>query len=551
MRSETIKKGIQRSAARSLLKSTGLSQNDIDRPWIAVVNSWNEIVPGHVHLKILGKAVREGVLIGGGYPFEFQTIAVCDGIAQGTNGMKYSLPSRDVTVDSIEIMIEAHGFDGMVLIPSCDKTVPAMLNAAARLNIPSIVVTGGSMLPGEYEGRQLSLVEMREFIGQTRAGKMTEEELFRVEELACPCAGSCAMLGTANTMAAITEALGMSLPGCATSHAVMASKIRYARESGMQIMKLLKENILPRQIMTIEAIRNAITVDMALGGSLNSVLHISALANELRVPFDLSIIDKISRQTPNLCSLKPAGDYSLLDLDRAGGIPTLMKELTKKNLLELRCITVGNKTLESVLKEVKPKDSVVIHSIDNPVRKEGGIAILYGNLAPEGAVIKQSAVKPSMLKHKGPVKPFDSLETALEALWEGKIKNKDVMVVRYEGPRGGPGMREQHAIASLISGMDKEVALVTDGRFSGSSRGAAIGHVSPEAAAGGPIGVVKEGDMISYDVEKRRITLEIDDHELKRRLSNFKPEGQKIRKRHSILNKYRETVSGTDKGALF
>lgn len=551
MRSSRIKDGVQRTAARALMKSMGLEQEDIAKPWIAVVNSFTEIVPGHVHLNKIANAVKEGILMFGGVPFEFNTIAVCDGIAQGTQGMKYSLPSRDLIVDSVEIMIEAHGFDGMVLIPSCDKTVPAHLMAAARLNIPSILVTGGPMLPGWYNGEEISLVEMREFIGKVRKGEMTEQELFHVEELACPSAGSCSMLGTANTMAAITEALGMSLPGCATSHGVMADKLRIARHSGRQIMNLLRIPLLPKQIMTEKALINAITVDMALGGSLNSVLHLTALAEELELDISLKLFDEISQKIPVLCSLKPTGEHSIWKLDRSGGIPSLMDELTPNLFTEV--ITVTGNTIGKNLDQIaskKPKGSI-IHSLKTPVLKEGGIAILYGNLAPNGAVIKQVAVKSEMKEHKGPARIFESLESALNTLWAGEIESGDIMIVRNEGPVGGPGMREQHSITSLISGLEVDVALVTDGRFSGSSRGAVIGHVSPEAAVGGPIGVIHENDIVSYSLPDRKLEVLLEEKVLTSRLQNFVPRPQKIVKNRSVLKKYRNLVHSTDRGAVF
>lgn len=553
MRSSNMKDGVQRAAARSLLKSTGLRQQDIEKPWIAVVNFYTEIVPGHVHLRTISEAVKKGVLMEGGYPLEFNTIAVCDGIAQGTAGMKYSLPSRDIAVDSIEIMIEAHGFDAMVLIPSCDKTVPASLMAAARLNIPSIIVTGGPMLPGEYCGEELSLVEMREFIGQTRSGQISEDELHRFEEIACPSAGSCSMMATANTMAAVTEALGMSLPGCATAHAVYADKSRIATESGQQIVQIVKNDIKPRDIMTKESLRNAVTVDMALGGSLNSVLHLLAIASELEISdFSLTDFDEIGRRTPQLCSLKPSGQNSVWKLDQSGGIQAVMLELAKGDLLNTDTLSVTGLSLKENLKRpfVQRIKESIIHSLQKPVNIEGSIAVLYGSLAPNGAVVKQSAVDPSMRVHKGPAKVFESLEVALETLWNNRIDSDDVMVVRYEGPKGGPGMREQHSIASLISGLDKKIALVTDGRFSGSSRGAAIGHVSPEAADGGPIAIVKNGDMISYSIPKRSLNLDIEKAEIEARLAQIVLQPQKITRHRSVLKRYRESVGTADKGAI-
>lgn len=549
-----MKKGIQRSAARSLLKSTGLRQEDIEKPWVAVVNFFTEVVPGHIHLRRLAKAVKEGVFAGGGLPLEFNTVAVCDGIAQGTNGMKFSLPSRDIAVDTIEIMIEAHGFDAMVLIPACDKTVPASLMAAARLNIPSIIVTGGPMFPGYYEGRELSLVEMREFIGKAKSGEISESDLHCFEELACPSCGSCSMMATANTMAALTESLGMSLPGCATSHAMMADKIRIARSTGQQILELLMNKILPRDIITLDALENAVSVDMALGGSLNSVLHLMAIAEEAEVTgFNLDSFDRIGRTTPQLCSLKPAGENSVLKLHMSGGVPAVMAELSIGNHLKLDVLTVtGNRLRENLsTKPLVITDQSIIASINTPVSETGGIAVLHGNLAPSGAVIKRAAVSPNMIEHKGPARVFNSLESALDALWAGKIESKDVMIVRYEGPRGGPGMREQHSIASLISGLGKDIALVTDGRFSGSSRGAAIGHVSPEAAMGGPIAIVEENDLVLYSIPKRSLSLEVDDETLQSRLKALTIKPQEITRPRSLLHKYRSTVSAADRGALY
>jgi dihydroxy-acid dehydratase len=554
MKSDEMKLGMQRAAARSLLKSTGLSQSDIERPWIGVVNFFTEVVPGHVHLQSIARAAKEGVFLGGGQPFEFNTIAVCDGIAQGTDGMKYSLPSRDLAVETIEIMVQAHKFDGMVLIPACDKTVPAALMACARLDIPSIIVTGGPMLPGIYGGRELSLVEMREFIGKAHDGTISEEELHRIESIACPSAGSCSMMATANTMGAITEALGMSMPGCATTHAVVAEKRRIARRSGEVVMRLLEDEISPRDIMTAQSLRNAVRVDMALGGSLNSVLHSMAIAKELEIDdFDLRSLDEAAKETPQLCSLKPAGDDSVLKLDQAGGIPAVMNELARAKLIDTNAITVTGKTVGENLESFHyPKaGDEIIRSFENPVRKEGSIAVLFGSLAPNGAVIKQAALPKDMMEYEGPAQVFGCLEDALDSLWDGEVESGTVMVVRYEGPKGGPGMREQHSIASLISGLEEEIVLVTDGRFSGSSRGAAIGHVAPEAADGGPIGIVEDGDMISYSVPERRLTLELDDDEIEERLEEFSPQPQEIRSRRSVLNRYRELVSSADRGAIY
>lgn len=547
MRSDLIKKGIKQATSRALLKALGLNDEEIARPWVAVVNSWNEIVPGHIHLRKIAEAIKRGVRSAGGTPFEFNTIAVCDGMIQGTTGMHYSLPSRDITADSIETMVEAHQFDAMVFIPSCDKSVPGHLMAAARLNLPSIVVTGGPMLPGLYKGRVLTLVDMREFIGAVNAGKITEEELKAIENYACPGPGSCSMMGTANSMATVTEALGMSLPRCATAHAVDSKKIRLAEESGKGIIDLLKDNVKPSDIMTENAFMNAITVDMALGGSLNTCLHLPAIAHELRIKIELETFDAISRKTPHLCPIKPAGPYNLKDLDEAGGVPAVMKEV--KSLLRLDCLTVNGKTIGENLEQVEVLNREVIHPLGRPVHSEGSVIVLKGNLAPKGAVVKHVAVNPKMLKHKGPARVFDCMEDAVEALWNHKIMSGDVIVVRYEGPKGGPGMREMHMVTSILVGMglDSCVALVSDGRFSGSSRGPVIGHVSPEAAEGGPIAVVEEGDVISYDMPGRRLNLEVSEKELEERLRKWCAPQKGVLK---YLARYSRIATSADQGAV-
>ncbi|MDQ1278884.1 MAG: Dihydroxy-acid dehydratase [Thermoproteota archaeon] len=548
MRSDLVKKGVQRAASRALLKSLGLNDNEIARPWIAVVNSWNEIVPGHVHLRKISEAVKKGIYIAGGTPFEFDTIAVCDGMIQGTIGMRYSLPSRELITDSIEIMVEAHQFDAMVLIPSCDKSVPGHLMAATRLNIPSIVVTGGPMVPGVYKGQELTLVDMRELIGAVNVGKITEEELKIIEGYACPGSGSCSMMGTANSMAAVTEALGMSLPKCATLHAVDSEKIRLAQNSGDRIISLLGDNVRPSDIMTRDAFLNAITVDMALGGSLNTCLHLPAIAYELGINIDLDTFDAISKKTPHLCPIKPAGPFTLKDLDRAGGIPAVMKEV--KPLLRLDCMTVNGKTIREIIENVKILERDVIHPLENPFHTEGSITVLKGNLAPKGAVVKSVAVNPKMLKHTGPAKVFDCMEDAIDALWNHRINHGDIIVVRYEGPKGGPGMREMHMITSIMVGMelDSHVALVSDGRFSGSSRGPVIGHVSPEAIEGGLLAVVKDGDIISYDIMSRIIHLEIQEDEFKKRLERWQPPKRNVPR---YLSRYSRLAASADKGAVF
>jgi len=547
MRSDEIKKGVMRAAHRALLRSLGLTTEEIERPWVAVVNSWNEIVPGHMHLRRISEAVKEGIKLGEGTPFEFNTIAVCDGMLQGTVGIRYSLPSRDIIADSIEVMVEAHRFDGAVFIPSCDKSIPGHLMAAVRLNIPSIVVTGGPMLPGSYKGRKLALSDMREFIGAVKAGKLSEEELKTIEMYACPGSGSCSMMGTANTMAVATEALGMSLPGCATAHAEGAKKVRIAKESGMRIMKLLEEGIRPSDIVTKESFENAVTVVLAVGGSLNACLHLPAIANESGIRMDLEIFDTISRRTPYLCHLKPAGPCTMLDLEEAGGIPALTREI--QSLLNLESLTVSGERVKDIIVKAEVLNTEVIRPLSNPVYKEGGIAVLKGNLAPAGAVVKQVAIKPEMMKHRGSAKVFDLMEDSVEAVWNGEIERGDIIVIRYEGPRGGPGMREMHMITSILVGMglDDSVALVTDGRFSGSTRGPAIGHVSPEAALGGPIAAVKDGDLICYDILLRKLEVKMSDGEMKDRLKEVKAP-QRVSSRY--LSRYSRSVTSADQGAV-
>ncbi len=550
LRSDLIKKGFQRCTQRALLKSLGQDDESIERPWIAVVNSWNDIVPGHIHLRSIGKAVKEGIIAAGGTPFEFDTIAVCDGLCQGTIGMRYALPSRDLIADTIEIMVQAHMFDAMVLIPSCDKTVPGHLMAAARVDIPSIVVTGGPMLPGVYKGQKITTVEMREFVGKFQVGELSEEELSIIEGLACPGPGSCAMMGTANTMAAVTEALGMSLPGCATAHAMDAKKIRIAKETGERIVKLLEKQLLPRDIMTLQAFANAIIVDLALGGSLNATLHIPAIAQEAKVNLDLDTFDELNSVTHHICNLLPSGPYNIKDLDEAGGIPAVMKELS--GILNLDSITVTGKSVKENIMDAEVLRPEVIRSFKDPFHKEGGLAVLKGNLAPDGSVCKHVAVVEEMLVHRGPAKVFESMEDAIEALLGGNIEAGDIMVVIYEGPRGGPGMREMHQITSIINGMGlgDRVALITDGRFSGSTRGAMIGHVSPEAAEGGPIAVVRDGDVISYDIPARNLSLEISDDELERRLNEWRSNPPKPKMVEGYLRRYRSLVTSANKGAV-
>jgi dihydroxy-acid dehydratase len=536
LRSDEIKRGFKRASHRSLLKALGITDSDMDKPFIAVVNSFTTVVPGHIHLNQIADAVKAGVRVAGGVPFEFNTIAICDGLAMGHEGMRYSLPSRDVIADSVEIMVQAHRFDGMVLVTNCDKVTPGMLIAAARLDVPSIVVTGGPMLAGCFNGEKVGLAAISEAVGKFVAGEISEEELKRLEDVACPGCGSCSGMYTANTMACLTEALGMSLPGCGTALAVSALKLRIARESGERIFDLIKEDLKPSDIMTEKAFENAIMVDMAIGGSTNAVLHLSAIANEMGVSLPLTLFDEISRRVPHLCNMSPSGPYALEDLDAAGGIPALMKELS--SLLHLDAVTVTGKTVEHNIEKARVINAKVIRPLSNPVHKEGGIAILRGNLAPKGAVIKTAAVSSRMLSHKGPAKVFNSEEEAMKAIVGQKIKPGDVVVIRYEGPKGGPGMREMLSPTATISGMglSESVALITDGRFSGATRGPCIGHVSPEAAEGGPIAILKDGDIIEINIPKRILRVELKEEELENRLKSWKPKPPKIKR--GYLAKY-------------
>jgi len=546
MRSDVTKVGRERAPHRALLKATGLCDEEIRRPFIGVVNSFNDFIPGHIHLDKLGEAVKAGILSAGGVPFEFQTIGVCDGIAMGHKGMRYSLPSRELIEDSIEIMAEAHQLDGLVMIPSCDKIVPGHIMAAGRLNLPTIVVTGGPMMPGFACDKELDLINV--FEGWQAGG----ETLDVLEEMACPGAGSCAGLFTANTMACLTEAMGLSLPGCATTHAVDARKMRQAKLSGMKIMELVKRGITARQIVTAAAIDNAIRVDMAIGGSTNTVLHIMAIAAEYGLDLNLDRFDQLSRETPHLVNLRPGGPHHILDLDRAGGIPAIMSRLA--SLLSLDALTVTGKKLCENLDAfwpVNPRtNAAVIATLEAPVHLQGGIAIMFGNLAPEGAVVKQTAVSASMLKHTGPAKVYNCEEESMAGIMEGGVKAGDVVIIRYEGPKGGPGMRETLAPTSAIAGagLSESVALITDGRFSGGTRGPCIGHVSPEAAVGGPIALVKNGDMISIDIPARKIDLLVEPREMEiRRKSWIAPE-PKITS--GILARYRNSVTSASKGSV-
>lgn len=551
MRSDTVKKGVERTPHRGLLKAMGITDEEIERPFVAVVNSWNEFIPGHIHLQNLANAVKAGIRIAGGTPFEFNTIGICDGITMGHVGMKYSLPSREVIADSIELMVQAHRMDAMVLIPTCDKIVPGHLMAAARLNIPSIVVTGGPMCPGMFEDRKVDLISLFEGIGELKEGKITKETLKDLEGLACVGAGSCAGLFTANTMACMTEALGMSLPECGTCHAVDAKKLRIAKRSGVKIMELIEKNVSPEDIITEKAFENAISVDMAIGGSTNTTLHLPAIANELGITIELSLFDKISRKTPHLTNLRPGGEHFILDFDQAGGVPAVMDGI--KDRLNLDCLTVTGESLKENLKKLRivnpNKNKEVIRTVNNPYHPEGGIAILYGSLAPLGAVVKQTAIHPDMLVHKGPAKVFNSEEEAKAAISANKIQPGDVIVIRFEGPRGGPGMREMLEVTSIIAGrgLIDSVALVTDGRFSGGTRGPCIGHISPEAARGGPISQVKDGDTIEIDIPNRVLDIVTSDKLNKRDKVTVAPD---IDIKTGHLSKYLESVSSANEGAI-
>ena len=551
MRSDEVKKGVERTPHRGLLKAMGITDEEIERPFIAVVNSWNEYIPGHVHLQNLADAVKAGIRIAGGTPFEFNTIGICDGITMGHDGMRYSLPSRELIADSIELMVQAHRMDAMVLIPTCDKIVPGHLMAAARLDIPSIVVTGGPMCPGTFEDRKVDLISLFEGVGELRKGKITEEKLKELEGVACAGAGSCAGLFTANTMACMTEALGMSLPECGTCHAVDAKKLRIAKRSGMKIIELIDKGVCPADIMTAKAFENAISVDMAIGGSTNTALHLPAIANELGIKIELSLFDEISRKTPHITNLRPGGEHFMLDLDQAGGIPAAMDRMGDR--INPDCLTVTGESLKENLNKLRiinpTKNKEVIRTVDNPYHPEGGIAILYGSLAPLGAVVKQTAIHPDMLVHKGPARAFNSEEEAKAAISANKIQEGDVIVIRFEGPKGGPGMREMLEVTSLIAGMGliDSVALVTDGRFSGGTRGPCIGHVSPEAASEGPIARVRDGDTIEIDIPNRRLDIAVSEDELNKREKTTTTRDVSAT---SHLSKYRESVSSASEGAI-
>ncbi len=547
MRSDNIKKGINRTSHRSLLRACGLDDDDIKKPFIGIANSYTDIVPGHIHLRGLVDEVKDTIRSCGGVPFEFDTMAVCDGIAMNHEGMYYSLPSREIIANTVESMSMAHQFDALILMPTCDKVVPGMLMAAARLNIPSIVITGGPMMPGKFKGETVDFINVTEAVGAAQSGKMSMEDLDELERCACPGAGSCAGLFTANTMACLTETLGLSLPGCATAHAVSERKVEIARKSAEAIFTLIEKDIRPSDILTQEAFENAIIVDLALGGSTNTTLHIPAIANEVEdVDVTIDLFDKLSHDVPYICSIRPGGNNRMIDVENAGGIPAVMKNL--ESIITTDCVTATSKTVKENLEEVTDIDFDVIHTIDNPVRDEGGIAVLYGNIAPNGCVIKQGAVNEDMLIHSGPCKVYNSEEECVTAIESDEIVDGDVVVIRYEGPKGGPGMREMLNPTAAIMGRELfHVALITDGRFSGGSRGPCIGHISPEAAEGGPIGAIEDGDIVSIDVTKRTIKLELSDEEIKTRLSNVKPVKRDLK---GWLKQYQQLATSADKGAV-
>lgn len=550
MRSDKIKVGPQAAPHRSLLYALGLTDEEIQKPLIGIVSSQNDIVPGHMNLDKIVDAVKQGVALAGGVPIVFPAIAVCDGIAMGHEGMKYSLVSRELIADSTEAMAIAHAFDALVMVPNCDKNVPGLLMAAARLNIPTILVSGGAMSAGIIGKKKLSLVSAFEGVGAYKAGKIDAKKLTEIEQKCCPSCGSCSGMFTANSMNCLTEVLGMGLPGNGTIPAVQSARIRLAKKAGMKVMELLEKNIRPRDIMTYDAFLNAMTVDMALGCSTNSMLHLPAIAHECGYKLDMHLANEISEKTPNLCHLSPAGPHFIEELNEAGGIPAVMKELDKKGLLKTDLMTVTGKTVAENIADAENKDEEIIRPVDKPYSETGGIAALFGTLAPEGSVVKRSAVAPEMLVHKGPARVFDSEEEAIAAIWGGKIKDGDVVVIRYEGPKGGPGMREMLSPTSAImgAGLGSTVALITDGRFSGASRGAAIGHVSPEAALGGPIGLIEEGDIISINIPEHKLDLEVSDEVLEERRKNWKPRQPKITT--GYLARYAKLVSSGTSGAV-
>ena len=550
MKSDNVKKGIQQAPHRSLFNALGMTKEEMDRPLVGIVSSYNEIVPGHMNLDKIVNAVKQGVAMAGGTPVVFPAIAVCDGIAMGHIGMKYSLVTRDLIADSTEAMALAHQFDALVMVPNCDKNVPGLLMAAARINVPTVFVSGGPMLAGHVKGRKRSLSSMFEAVGEYSAGKLTADDVCEFEEKVCPTCGSCSGMYTANSMNCLTEVLGMGLRGNGTIPAVYSERIRLAKHAGMQVMEMYRQNIRPRDIMTEDAILNALTVDMALGCSTNSMLHLPAIAHEIGMDFDITFANEISAKTPNLCHLAPAGPTYMEDLNEAGGVYAVMNELNKLGLLHTDCMTVTGKTVGENIKDCVNLNPEVIRPVENPYSKTGGLAVLTGNLAPDGSVVKRSAVVPEMMVHEGPARVFECEEDACEAILSGKIKEGDVVVIRYEGPKGGPGMREMLNPTSEIAGMGlgSTVALITDGRFSGASRGASIGHVSPEAAVGGPIALVEEGDIIKINIPENRLELAVSDEELARRKANWTPREPKVKT--GYLARYASMVTSGNRGAI-
>ncbi|MDY2819993.1 MAG: dihydroxy-acid dehydratase [Hominisplanchenecus sp.] len=550
MKSDNVKKGIQQAPHRSLFNALGMTQEEMDRPLVGIVSSYNEIVPGHMNLDKIVNAVKQGVAMAGGTPVVFPAIAVCDGIAMGHIGMKYSLVTRDLRADSTEAMAIAHQFDALVMVPNCDKNVPGLLMAAARINVPTVFVSGGPMLAGHVKGQKRSLSSMFEAVGAYSAGNMTADDVCEFESKVCPTCGSCSGMYTANSMNCLTEVLGMGLQGNGTIPAVYSERIRLAKHAGMQVMEMYRKNIRPRDIMTENAILNALTVDMALGCSTNSMLHLPAIAHEIGMDFDITFANEISAKTPNLCHLAPAGPTYMEDLNEAGGVYAVMHELDKLGLLHTECMTVTGKTVGENIRDCVNRNPEVIRPVENPYSKTGGLAVLTGNLAPDGSVVKRSAVVPEMMVHEGPARVFECEEDACEAILSGKIKAGDVVVIRYEGPKGGPGMREMLNPTSEIAGMGlgSTVALITDGRFSGASRGASIGHVSPEAAVGGPIALVEEGDIIRINIPENRLELAVSDEEMARRRANWTPREPKVKT--GYLARYASMVTSGNRGAV-
>ena len=552
MKSDSVKKGIERAPHRSLFKAIGYTDEELQRPLIGIANSANSLIPGHVHLDRIAEAVKAGIYMAGGTPFEFGVIGVCDGIAMNHIGMKYSLASRELIADSVEVMATAHALDAIVMVTNCDKIVPGMLMAAARLDIPAIFISGGPMLAGKNPDGSgaIDLVTVFEAVGAVQSGKMSKESLNEIENSACPTCGSCAGMFTANSMNCLTEVIGMGLPGNGTIPAVMSARVRLAKEAGMKIVSLFEKNITARQIMTKEAFKNALVIDMALGCSTNTILHLPAIAKEANINIDLDMINEISAQVPHICSLSPGGIHHMEDLNLAGGIQAVIKEIAKTGLINEQSITVTGKTVGGNIKEQFIKDENIIRTVDNPYHKEGGLAVLFGNLAPDGCVVKQSAVLDEMLCHEGPARVYESEEDATDAIMNGRIKKGDVILIRYEGPMGGPGMREMLTPTSSIAGMelDAHVALLTDGRFSGGTKGASIGHISPEAMQGGPVAIVEEGDIIAIDIPEKKITLKVAEKEIEKRLSAWSAPEPKIKE--GYMARYARMVSSASKGAI-